>query len=319
MEDRDHHDTKVVSLRRKADPRGRDQVAGRIFAEQDEIGTFSQGNLVPPTPPAPDTAEESGQAADPFFEEHVPHANGPGGLVSDAEVGTDADDYFAQLGEQSATQMADRLCRGEQSRAIAMPGSAGLPVDAAKGRRHRRRLERSMHATRGQLLRAVASRSVLLGMSTALLASAALVLVVVFLGNQSAAAPSRGVGPPLASTFNVDRNPFKLNVSGSSQSARGRSGSRHASRRRGNKAADRVRKAVRVDRARRSGTPANVSQATSISSAGSTTGSPVSSSPAPSDTPAQNGNSSSGQGASSSSSPAFGLNGALGPGHSSIG
>jgi len=41
MDDRDHHDTNVVNLRRRDDPGGRDrgQVASTIFAEQDEIST----------------------------------------------------------------------------------------------------------------------------------------------------------------------------------------------------------------------------------------------------------------------------------------
>ncbi len=72
MDDRDHHDTNVVNLRRREDSGGRDrgQVASTIFADQDEISTFSQGNLVPPSPPPP-ADEDSPRAADPFFEEHT--------------------------------------------------------------------------------------------------------------------------------------------------------------------------------------------------------------------------------------------------------
>ncbi|MGI8557860.1 MAG: hypothetical protein ACR2ND_06075 [Solirubrobacteraceae bacterium] len=331
MDDRDHHDTNVVSLRRRDDLRRRDQVARRIFAEQDEIGTFSQGNLVPPTPLPPDTGEESGQAADPFFEEHVQQPSGPAEPVSDAQVGSEADHYFAQLAEQSASEMANQLRRREQTPSIAMPGSASLSVDAVKDQRHGQRLGLPQRAPDERLASAVASRSVVLGTLTALLATAALALVIVLLGNQPAAVPRSGAEPPLASILSVDRNPFKLDVGASSNGARARAGSRYVSRPQRTKAAVRVRvrRAIRVVRARpsgtqasassTSGTPSSASQSAGASGSGSTTSSPVSGSRAPSGTPTQTRSSPSGQAASSSDQPAFGLNGSLGPGHSPIG
>ena len=50
MDGRDQPDTNVVRIRRKGDPSEaeRRRLASTIFAEQDDVGTFSRGNLVPP-------------------------------------------------------------------------------------------------------------------------------------------------------------------------------------------------------------------------------------------------------------------------------
>ena len=55
MDNRKPPDTNVVQLRRDGDPSDeeRQRLASTIFAEQDEIGTFSRGNLVPPAPTTP--------------------------------------------------------------------------------------------------------------------------------------------------------------------------------------------------------------------------------------------------------------------------
>ena len=70
-------DTNVVRLRRNGDPSDeeRQRLASTIFAEQDEIGTFSRGNLVPPAPTAPPASDEF-SAADPFFEQLQAPASG---------------------------------------------------------------------------------------------------------------------------------------------------------------------------------------------------------------------------------------------------
>ena len=61
MDDRTRPDTNVVLLRRKGDPSEaeRERVASTIFAEPDDIATFSRGNLVPPRPDTRDDAEEA--------------------------------------------------------------------------------------------------------------------------------------------------------------------------------------------------------------------------------------------------------------------
>ena len=70
MDDRTRPDTNVVLLRRKGDPSEaeREHVASTIFAEPDDIATFSRGNLVPPRPDTRDDAEEPAASPDPFFD-----------------------------------------------------------------------------------------------------------------------------------------------------------------------------------------------------------------------------------------------------------
>jgi hypothetical protein len=65
MDDRNRPDTNVVLLRRKGDPSEaeRERVASTIFAEPDDIATFSRGNLVPPRPDTRD--EEPGPTTSP--------------------------------------------------------------------------------------------------------------------------------------------------------------------------------------------------------------------------------------------------------------
>jgi hypothetical protein len=324
MDDRDHHDTNVVSLRRKDDLRGRDQdqVASTIFAEQDEISTFSQGNLVPPRPAGQAVDEGASPADDPFFEQHLRQSSADRQPTSDAKIVVEADEYFAELVAQSATEMADRLRSRQQSPAVAMPGSASLPVDAARIRRRGWRV-----ASQGGPRRHL-SRSVVIFVSTGLLAGAALALIVVFLGHQPGPGPRPGTDPQLASMLSVDRNPFNLEVHSSSRSAKAAAHSRHTARPQRTRSAGRIRTAVRVRRARRSTTsasaasvaPTNVSQPAGSSSSGSATGAPATSSPASNQAlPQTSSTPSSGQAASSNNPPAFGPNGTLAPGHSSIG
>lgn len=49
MDNRKLPDTNVVRLRRNGDPSNeeRQRLASTIFAEQDEVGTFSRGNFCP--------------------------------------------------------------------------------------------------------------------------------------------------------------------------------------------------------------------------------------------------------------------------------
>jgi hypothetical protein len=327
MDDRDHHDTNVVSLRRKDDLRGRDQdqVASTIFAEQDEISTFSQGNLVPPSPPGQSVSQGPTQPADPFFDQHLQRPGTDRELTSDANVGKETDEYFDQLVAQSATEMADEL-QDRDPPAVSLPGSASLPVHAARLDRHGWRFGVSLSAARWHRGHAAASRSVVILMAAGLLAGAALALIIVSLEHQPPPAQSRGADPQLASMLSVYRNPFKLGVHSSSRSAKAATRSRHITQRRRTKAADRIRTAARVSRGRPStasasatSRPANVSQSAGLSS-GSATGATVTSSPATSEPAPQTSSSpTSGQAASSNNAPAFGPGGTLGPGHSSIG
>jgi hypothetical protein len=70
MDSRQPPDTNVVRLRRNGDLSDEElrRLASTIFAEQDEVGTFSRGNLVPPKPPTPPTRDDV-SSPDPFFDE----------------------------------------------------------------------------------------------------------------------------------------------------------------------------------------------------------------------------------------------------------
>jgi hypothetical protein len=141
MDDRNRPDTNVVLLRRKGDPSEaeRERVASTIFAEPDEIATFSRGNLVPPRPDTRDDEADSGPQSDPFFErlQEAPTTDGaqPADLA-DARESTDA--YFDRLITQSPAEMSTTGALAPPVRP--MPGSAQLPAALAKPRRQNGRL-----------------------------------------------------------------------------------------------------------------------------------------------------------------------------------
>src|ERR1700733_3120773 len=71
MDGREQPDTNVVRIRRKGDPSQaeRRRLASTIFAEEDDVGTFSRGNLVPPPTDHPTgPRDEDAATADPYFE-----------------------------------------------------------------------------------------------------------------------------------------------------------------------------------------------------------------------------------------------------------
>jgi hypothetical protein len=140
MGDLDPTDRNVIPLRRgdSPDEEERKRLASTIFAEPDEIGTFSQGNLVPPQPRSPDQED---RPSDPFFDDRLSQPAQPSATSSSTEAGTGADDYFAQLSQQSASEMAEGLREHAQPDAAGLPGSAQLPAAVARVR-HRAWLPR---------------------------------------------------------------------------------------------------------------------------------------------------------------------------------
>ena len=62
MDGRDQPDTNVVQIRRRGDPSEaeRRRLASTIFAEPDDVATFSRGNLVPPRPNSRDAQRGTG-------------------------------------------------------------------------------------------------------------------------------------------------------------------------------------------------------------------------------------------------------------------
>lgn len=141
MDDRTRPDTNVVLLRRKGDPSEaeRERVASTIFAEPDDIATFSRGNLVPPRPDTRDDDEELAPSPDPFFDGLHEASTTDGTQPADlADDGVSTDAYFDRLATQSPAEMSTT---GAPAPAVRpMPGSAQLPAELAGPSRHNNRL-----------------------------------------------------------------------------------------------------------------------------------------------------------------------------------
>lgn len=139
MDGRDQPDTNVVRIRRRGDPSEaeRRRLASTIFAEQDDVGTFSRGNLVPPPKDHPTEPRDDQPNGDPYFESlqgaHGGHDQSATAARSDSETIA----YFDQLTTQSAAEMASMVDAPSVERA--MPGSAQLPADLARPARGRER------------------------------------------------------------------------------------------------------------------------------------------------------------------------------------
>ena len=140
MDGRDQPDTNVVRIRRKGDPSEaeRRRLASTIFAEQDDVGTFSRGNLVPPPTDHPTEPRDDDRAiADPYFENLQRSRAGPRQRATAARSDSETTAYFDQLTTQSAAEMASLVVAPPVE--PAMPGSAQLPAELARPARHRAR------------------------------------------------------------------------------------------------------------------------------------------------------------------------------------
>ena len=129
MDDRDHPDTNVVRLRRKGDPGDaeRKRLASKIFAEEDDVGTFSRGEPVPPPKSAGHEPEASTPVPDPFFDRLQR------GRTEDDTLLVESDStarYFDQIGSQTPAEMSERI--SSPATRSAMPGSAQLPGELTK-------------------------------------------------------------------------------------------------------------------------------------------------------------------------------------------
>lgn len=322
MDDHDHPDTNVVNLHRRhgLDRDRREQIARTIFAEEDEIYTFSQGNLVPPAK-SPPTAEPEAPE-DPFFEEQLRRArtdvDHPAASQAAQEQSEETDAYFAHLASQSATEMAREL-HPEAAESERLPGSAALAAtDTARAQDQRPR-----PSLRGRIARRRFAVPVAVSSSLALVATAALVLVVAPNGTPLASrAPTSDRAA--ASTFDLS-NPFALLRSGTPLIGQNAEGAHHAAGRRSTGADRRGHHTARP--ARRShpsvSHPRHHADRPAITTGTSaTTQPPTQTTPASSSSPpagaASSGDSSGSSGTSGGSQP-FGLDGTLAPGHSSIG
>jgi hypothetical protein len=138
MDSREPPNAEVVRLRRAGEPseEDRQRLASTIFAEQDEVSTFSRGNLVPPGPSSP-PAGETPPAADPFFEDLQDpqrRAEKPETPAAASKHDTTAT-FFERLGSQTPAEMSQDVAPPPTFRAL--PGSASLPRELPTA--HRRR------------------------------------------------------------------------------------------------------------------------------------------------------------------------------------
>ena len=189
MDDGKPPDTNVVRLRRNGDlsDEERQRLASTIFADQDEVGTFSRGNLIPPARPAPPASNEP-PAADPFFEQlqteasNAKHDTTAAGNERDATA-----EYFDRLGSQTPAEMTHSV--SPPPAAAGMPGSANLPKELVTPRRRRTPPDRGITSPRR---RSPSSLRVRVAAPPLLVALGALVLAGVTL----AAIVGGGITPP---------------------------------------------------------------------------------------------------------------------------
>ena len=331
MDDRDQPDTNVVNLRRKHDPDSgqREELASTIFADEDEIGTFSRGNLVPPRASGPRTNGRSTAPADPFFDRY---RQGPSnGTASDDNAAVDEDstaEYFDRMNARTPAEMA---ASGTASAApSAMPGSAQLPAELPKtASRGRGRRIRSTRASR-TLRRGATRRTRALALSFGAVLALAVGILTETRTGSTPPRPSSGasdaasldrLGPPLLASVH---SPFAARHAGP------RPRIHHARpvrphRARHKRPAAPTHGGTAAVAARYTppptggGSPASPTTPSYQSSSGatSTSSQPVASSGSEASSAAASSAGSSGSSASRpSSQPAFGANGFLGPGHS---
>jgi hypothetical protein len=140
MDGRDQPDTNVVQIRRRGDPSEaeRKRLARTIFAEEDDVGTFSRGNLVPPAANRSSSSQDTARAErDPYFE-NLQRSHGPR-RETRAPASTDFETaaYFEQLTNSSPDDMA--FLTGAPLAEHPMPRSAQLPAESVRPARGRKR------------------------------------------------------------------------------------------------------------------------------------------------------------------------------------
>jgi hypothetical protein len=142
MDDRKPPESNVVRLRRDGEPgeEDRQRLSRTIFASEDEVGTFSRGNLLLP-PRDPPQQEDPPAEPDPFFEQlqGVDRSATPGIPLGDR---TDTVAYFEKLSSQTAAEMSAEATASQPS-AVSMPGSARLSPEISKPRRRAARSDRT--------------------------------------------------------------------------------------------------------------------------------------------------------------------------------
>lgn len=201
MDDRDRPDTKVVRLRRQGDPdeARREQLARTIFAREDESGTFSLGNLIPPEPKQDNGDDVPEDKPDTFFDrvrrERQAQANA---TVDPAAPGDGTAAYFDQFSARSAAEMA--ASAKPSTPVTTLPGSAQLPRELPRPRRRRHRNvdeRRPRGRTTSTRTRALVRR----GLAGTVLTAGAIAVIVVGTSGSGNRHPSRAaaaLSPALA-------------------------------------------------------------------------------------------------------------------------
>ena len=315
MDNRPPPDSNVVRLRRNGDPSEaeRKKLASTIFAEQDDVGPFSCGNLVPPGPNPP-PAEEPSPEADPFFEQFQasPPTADEQAVPATSEDATAA--YFLKLGAQTPVEMSRSLT--PQPVAVALPGSASLPSDLRTQRQRRPRSARSLSVRWPTFSRLrIAAPPLIAGLGALLVAGAALAAIV---GNSTSRPPSKarpaGHHASTLATVQAASLLARVHITEASSSLRhGRaiSSAHHVSRRH----AERKPRIVAVADRRATHVVSHPAVIAPVQRAASQTvvTTPVVQQPA---TQAPSTTQASSVSSAETTRPAFGANGTLGPGHS---
>jgi len=321
-------DTNVVRLRRNGDPSDeeRQRLASTIFAEQDEVGTFSRGNLVPPAPTTPPARNEP-PPADPFFEKlQAPLSSGQTETAAIAGERSATAAYFERLGSQTPAEMSETVA--PQPGPATMLGSANLPRELVTPRRRRFRGRHAIASSRRRTLSIVRVRvavaPVVAAFGALLVAGAALAAIVGGDGHRNPAANRLATKQTSAASSHVAAPTIPANL----QAALARSSARYHSARR--QAPHRVRRhrspkvhvVLAADHRATRGGSSSSATVTPVdrTSSQTTQSSQVIQQPA---NPSPVAETASGSGSSTSSTasrrPAFGANGTLAPGHSPTG
>lgn len=138
MHDRGDHESNVVHLRRRGEPADaeREWLASTIFAEEDDVGPFSRGNLVPPRR-APDAEPTSPPTEpDPFFDGLTRTDTSDRSPAGAEDAVDDTDAYFDRIRAQTPVEMAESESPAAPGHSL--PGSARLPAEPRPRHRLRR-------------------------------------------------------------------------------------------------------------------------------------------------------------------------------------
>jgi hypothetical protein len=326
MDNRKPPDTNVVRLRRNGDPSDeeRQRLASTIFAEQDEIGTFSRGNLVPPAPTAPPASNEASPGADPFFEQlQAPPTSDKTNAAAVVGEPDATAAYFERLGSQTPVEMSQSI--EPQPMAAAMPGSANLPGEVTSSRRRRLRRALTVASSPGRtlsILRVRVAAPPLLGALGALLVAGAALAAIVGGGGHRAPAAKRLTSQHASAPSSHDA---ATKMPADREAARSRSSLPHHSSPRQTSRNGRRHPAAKahvVLAADHQVTPAASSSSAAVTPVDQTSSQTLQASPidqqptSPAPVAATTSGAASSTGSGGSSRPAFGANGTLGPGHS---